>query len=145
MKYIINESYRFTLFNTWYMEKEMATHSCILAGKIPWTGEPGRLQSVVSQRVGHNLATEQQQYMPHGITVRPEYISVDQWSSTQQVSAKYPSPHLPQFLAPGRCSRIIIVGTPLVVQWLILHLPMRGAGLIPGWEAQMPYSQKTKT
>ena len=36
------------------MEKEMATHSSTLAWKIPWTGEPDRLQSMGSQRVGHN-------------------------------------------------------------------------------------------
>ena len=36
------------------LEKEMATHSSILAWKIPWTDEPGRLQSVGSQRVGHD-------------------------------------------------------------------------------------------
>ena len=36
------------------LEKEMATHSSILAWKIPWTEEPGRLQSMESLRVGHN-------------------------------------------------------------------------------------------
>ena len=36
------------------LEKEMATHSSTLAWKIPWLEEPGRLQSVGSQRVGHN-------------------------------------------------------------------------------------------
>ena len=36
------------------LEKEMATHSSILAWKIPWTEEPGRLQSMGSQKVGHN-------------------------------------------------------------------------------------------
>ena len=41
----------------WLMEKAMATHSSTLAWKIPWTEEPGRLQSVGSQRVGHNRAT----------------------------------------------------------------------------------------
>ena len=35
------------------LEKGMATHSSILAWRIPWTEEPG-LQSVASQRVGHN-------------------------------------------------------------------------------------------
>ena len=39
----------------------MATHSSALAWRIPWTGEPGRLQCVGSQRVGHNLETKQQQ------------------------------------------------------------------------------------
>ena len=42
------------------MEKEMATHSSILAWKTPWTEEPGRLQPLGSLRVGHNLVTEQQ-------------------------------------------------------------------------------------
>ena len=36
----------------------MATHSIILARKIPWTEEPGKLQSLVSQTVGHNGVTE---------------------------------------------------------------------------------------
>ena len=36
------------------LEKEMAIHSSTVAWKIPWTEEPGRLQSVGSQRVGHN-------------------------------------------------------------------------------------------
>ena len=35
------------------LEKEMATHSSILAWKIPWREEPGRLQYKGSQRVGH--------------------------------------------------------------------------------------------
>ena len=38
-------------------EKAMATHSSILAWKIPWTEEPGRLQSMGSLRVGHDWAT----------------------------------------------------------------------------------------
>ena len=36
------------------LEEEMATHSSILAWKIPWREEPGRLQSMESQRVGHD-------------------------------------------------------------------------------------------
>ena len=36
------------------LEKEMATHSSTLAWKIPWTKEPGRLQSMGSQRVRHD-------------------------------------------------------------------------------------------
>ena len=39
------------------LEKEMATHSRILAWKIPWMEESGRLQSKGSQRVGHDLVT----------------------------------------------------------------------------------------
>ena len=36
------------------LEKRMATHSSILAWKMPWTEDPGRLLSVGLQRVGHN-------------------------------------------------------------------------------------------
>ena len=43
------------------LEKEMTTHSSILAWEIPWTNEPGGLQSGGSQRVGHDLLTRQQQ------------------------------------------------------------------------------------
>ena len=47
-KYSINVNYCL------FLEKEMATHSSTLAWEIPWTKEPGRLQSMGSQRVGHN-------------------------------------------------------------------------------------------
>ena len=54
-----------TMWETWVqplgqedpLEKEMETHSSTLAWKIPWMEEPGRLQSVGSQRVGHDRAT----------------------------------------------------------------------------------------
>ena len=36
------------------LEEEMTTHSSILAWRIPWIEEPGRTQSVGSQRIGHN-------------------------------------------------------------------------------------------
>ena len=39
------------------LEKEMATHSSILAWEIPWTEEPGGLQFMGSQRAGHNKVT----------------------------------------------------------------------------------------
>ena len=39
------------------MENAMAPHSSTLAWKIPWMEEPGRLQSMGSQRVGHDSAT----------------------------------------------------------------------------------------
>ena len=51
-----------TMWETWVqsldwedlLEKEMAAHSTTLAWKIPWTEEPSRLQSMGSQRVGHD-------------------------------------------------------------------------------------------
>ena len=39
------------------LEKEMVTHSSILAWENPWTEEPGRLKSMGFHRVGHNLAS----------------------------------------------------------------------------------------
>ena len=55
-----------TMWETWVqslgwedLEKEMATHSSILAWRIPWTEEPGRLQSMGLQRVGHNCEIEE--------------------------------------------------------------------------------------
>ena len=40
------------------LEKEMAAHSSIMARRMPWTEEPGRLQSMGSRRVTHDRATE---------------------------------------------------------------------------------------
>ena len=40
-----------------HLEEEMTTHSCILARESPWTEEPGRLQSMGSQKVGHDWTT----------------------------------------------------------------------------------------
>ena len=45
------------------LKKEMATHPSTLAWEIPWTKEPGGLQSVGSKRVRHDLVTKQQQRM----------------------------------------------------------------------------------
>ena len=42
---------------SWEKEKAMAPHSSTPTWKIPWMGEPGRLQSMGSQRVGHDWAT----------------------------------------------------------------------------------------
>ena len=39
------------------LQEEMAAHSSILAWRIPWTEEPGKLQSMGLQRVGHNWVT----------------------------------------------------------------------------------------
>ena len=41
------------------LEEEMATYSSILAWKVPWTEEPGELQSTGLQRAEHDLETEQ--------------------------------------------------------------------------------------
>ena len=49
-----NKSHEFLGLPAYIMEKAMAPHSSTLAWKIPWTEEPGRLQSMGSLRVGHN-------------------------------------------------------------------------------------------
>jgi len=49
------------------LEKEMATHSSILAWKIPWTKEPGGIQSMGFKRAGHDLTTKRPQ-SGHGDT-----------------------------------------------------------------------------
>ena len=46
------------------LEKEMATGFSILLWEIPWTEEPGGLQSIQLQRVRHNLEAKQQQQQP---------------------------------------------------------------------------------
>ena len=56
-----------TMWKTWVqslgwedpLEKEMAIYSSILAWRIPWTEEPGKLESLRSQRIGHDLAIKQ--------------------------------------------------------------------------------------
>ena len=60
-----------TWFNPWVekipLEKKMDTHSSILAWKIPWTDEPGGLQSMGLQRIGHDWA-------PPGFYVSKKYM-----------------------------------------------------------------------
>ena len=63
------------------LEESMATHSSILAWRIPWTEKPGGLQSMRSQRVGHDWATEhsthknvKQQYLQY---FRIVFVSVN--------------------------------------------------------------------
>ena len=51
------------------LKEGVATHSSVLAWRIPWTEEPGGLQSMGSQRVRYDLATKQQQ--AYSITLPP--------------------------------------------------------------------------
>ena len=52
------ETWVWSLGGEYPLEKGMATHSSMLGWRIPWTEEPGWLQSMGSQRVGHNWATK---------------------------------------------------------------------------------------
>ena len=56
------------------LEKEMTTHTSILAWEIPWTEEPGGLQSMRSPRVRHNLATEHAHTCTHMHRELPEFL-----------------------------------------------------------------------
>ena len=49
------------------LEEEMAIHSSVLTWEIPWTEEPGGLQSMGSQRVRHDLATTREQLKDQSI------------------------------------------------------------------------------
>ena len=75
------------------LEKEMATHSSILAWRIPWTEKPSRLQSTGSQRVGHAWATS-----PH-LTV-PVTLARGLLSHSSSICLDYAdSSGLPQWLS----------------------------------------------
>ena len=58
---VIQEMQVWSLILEDLLEKKMASHSTILAWEIPWTEDPGGLQSMWSQRVRHDLATKRQQ------------------------------------------------------------------------------------
>ena len=67
------------------LDKEMATHSSILAWKIPWTEEPGEQVNMGSQRVRYDLATKQQQQIQSsnlllGIFLKKTKIWKDMWT-----------------------------------------------------------------
>ena len=73
------------------LEKEMAACSSILAWEIPWTEEPGGLQSTGSQRVRHDLVTKQQQQQ-RGHTSR-KYLNTGNWEDFPGCAvAKTPCP-----------------------------------------------------
>ena len=57
----MKETYVWSLGQEDALKKEMATHSRILAWRMPWTEEPGGLQFMGSQRVGLDLVTKWQQ------------------------------------------------------------------------------------
>ena len=64
------------------LEKEMATHSSILAWRIPWTEEPGGLQSTGSQRVGHDRATSLSLFFLHPLKRTVSFLICDEENYT---------------------------------------------------------------
>ena len=59
---------------TYILEKEMVTHSSILAWRIPWTEEPGGLQSMGSQRVRHDEVTNTHTHTYTQYSIKATYI-----------------------------------------------------------------------
>ena len=57
------------------LEEGMATHSSILAWRIPWTEEPGGLQSIGLQRVGHNLVIKPPYHFKDPFSWDPQFIN----------------------------------------------------------------------
>ena len=68
----------------------MATHSRILALVIPWTEEPGRLQSMEPQRVGHNLETKRHTNTTSVLVFPPPVAAIEnaQWMSRDHRPAR---------------------------------------------------------
>ena len=56
------------------LEKGMATHSSIPAWEIPWAEEPGGLQPMGSQRIGHDLVTKQQHLLDLTLPDYPQWV-----------------------------------------------------------------------
>ena len=95
------------------MDKGMATHSSILARRIPWTEELGGLQSMGSQRVRHDGATNTFTFNPQAA------LRLDAEAESRKERA----------------------GTSLAVQWLRLYTPnAQGMGSIPGWGTRVPHA-----
>ena len=67
------------------LEKEMVTHSSILAWRIPWTEKPGKLQSMGSQRVRHDWATSLTHSLRHNI-----------WNKFQSLANRQHKPKMPE-------------------------------------------------
>ena len=75
--------YNSLALSTFAMEKEMATYSSLLAWETPWTEEPGRLQSMGPQRVGHNWAHTHSHTHVHNSVQRSPVSSSRILSSSQ--------------------------------------------------------------
>ena len=109
------------------LEKEMATHSSILAWRIPWTEEPGRLQSMRWQRLIFHFSCRMDQ--------------------RQTVKATHKDQE--EVIMPSQTISNWCRGISLVVQWLRLCASTEGGvGLISGWWTRslhaVKHGQKTK-
>ena len=109
------------------LEKEMATHCSILAWEIPWTEEPGGLQSMGLKRVGHNLVTKQQlTRLPLSVVTIFLHIYLCLYTQAHIILCHF-IPCIDSYI----CVNTITIKIPntdifLAVQWLRLHLTMQG-------------------
>ena len=109
------------------LEKEMATHSSILAWEIPWTEEPGGLQARGLKRVGHNLVTKQQLTgLPLSVVTIFLHIYLCLYTQACIILCNF-IPYIGSYI----CVNTITIKTQntdifLAVQWLRFHLTMQG-------------------
>ena len=142
------------------LEKEMATHSSILAWEIPWTEEPGGLQSLGSHRVGHDYSDLAQHsaliiacYLPS--PYQPSSICPGGLLCSAMTGSVYSSNYKPEqvpkyLLSSSTWDKELSVrnrpqkdfpGGPVLKTWLSRATR---AGLIPGWGARIPYVSEPK-
>ena len=92
------------------LEKEMGTHSSILAWKILWTEGPGRLQPMGLQRVGHDLAAKQQTTAQRGKLPYPKLHSSECSECKISVSESLcVSPVVHSFVFPVCCGFVVVL------------------------------------
>ena len=97
------------------LDKAMATHSSILAQEIPWTEEPGRLQSMWWQRVRQDSATKRQLYQPRS----KQRVN---WPKLHQTSdARAAPPHLYTLFSLPYC---------LPTKWHDYEAPWKSSSLV---------------
>ena len=104
------------------LEKEMATHSSILAWEIPWTEEPGGLQSMGSHRVGHDWAHQHQKQ--HCILMTPFSPVLWVWFlGAEGISEAH-------FISPVVSSSIIQMNYLFCYWMTFLHLSFQSRNLL---------------
>ena len=86
------------------LEEGMTMHSSILVWRIPWTEEPGGLQSMVSQRVRHNWSNLSQTHWWAGLNEILIHLSADWWGCIPSLlDLKWPSPGVYSLYGRANC------------------------------------------
>ena len=122
------------------LEKEMATHSSTLAWKIPWTEEPGRLQSMGSQRVWHDWVTslsffffllQMSRWRPSGPSGKFQLTGVSDPKDWDQLHLWLKVPQMGHFLMTSTSHSVTSNGLswPLQPEWTCLG-PQSYPGLV---------------